>query len=182
MLQKGLNQLIELWNMEPSDEQKKIIRKLRLWYSIAIPVILIGIVTGLFFYFHSTMPSRRLMMQLQRAKNLAQLEKILRNSTVKLSDDRMAEVYISCAMAAFTDKDYDESCKLLQKVIDSNSHPELKASARYEMANACFLSGKIQEGVQHLDTLLRSPEIPREFKDKALEMRQYVNAELGLRK
>ena len=161
-----------------SEEQNKMIRKLRLCYSIAVPVILLVTVAGWIFHLNSTMPSRRLVMQLQRAKNSAQLEQILRESSIKLDEDRLAEVYINCALAAFTDKDYDEACKLLRKVIQSKAHPDLRASARYELANACFLAGYIQEGFQQLNTLLRDSEVPREFKKKAQEMQQFINREL----
>ena len=161
-----------------SEEQYKMIRKLRLYYSIAVPVILLLTVTGWIIHLNSTMPSRSLVMQLQRAKNSAQLEQILRESSINLDADRLAEVYINCALAAFTDKDYDEACKLLQNVIRSKAHPELRASARYELANACFLAGHIQEGFQQLNVLLSDPEVPQEFKEKAQEIQQFVNREL----
>ena len=160
------------------EEQNKTVRKLRLCYSIAVPVILVLALAGWIIYLYSTMPSRRLVMQLQRAKNSAQLEQILRESSIKLDDDRLAEVYINCALAAFTDKDYNEACKLLQKVIQSKAHPELRASARYEFANACFLAGRIQEGFQQIDILLNDPDVPQDFKEKAREMQQFVKAEL----
>ena len=161
------------------DDSKEHNKKLRLCYSIAVPVILLLAVVGWIFYLNSTMPSRRLIMQLQRAKTSAQLEQILRESPVKLDDNRLAEVYINCALAAFTDKDYDEACKLLQKVIQSKAHPDFRASARLEFANACFLAGRIQEGFQQLNILLSDPDVPQEFKLKAQEIQQFVNRELN---
>ncbi|MBQ9771357.1 MAG: hypothetical protein IJW23_05985 [Lentisphaeria bacterium] len=161
-----------------SEDQNKVIRKLRLYYSIAVPVILIAAVAGWIFYLYSTMPARRLMMQLRRAKNSAQMEQILSSSSVKLDENQLAEVYINSALTAFVDKDYDEACKLLRKVIQSKAHPDLRASARYELANACFLAGHIQEGFQQIDILLKDPEVPQEFKSKAQEMQQFINKEL----
>ena len=161
-----------------SEEQKKVIRKLRFYYSIAVPVILVSVVAGWIFYLYSTMPARRLMMQLRRAKNSMQMEQILNSSSVKLDEDQLAEVYINSALTSFIDKDYDEACKLLRKVIHSNAHPDLRASARYELANACFLAGYFQEGFQQINILLKDPEVPQDLKGKAQEMQQFINKEL----
>ena len=165
--------------MDQNTEKQKIsIRKLRLWYSIAVPVLLLIAAICYGLYLASTMPERSLMMQLQRAKNLEQLEQILNESNVKLDEDRIAEVYINCALAAFTDKDYDESIKLLRKVVQSKAHPELRCSAQLELANSCFLAGYYQEGVQQIDALLKDPEAPPEFKEKARKMLQFVKTEM----
>lgn len=117
-------------------------------------------------------------MQLRRAKTVVQIEKILSKSPVRLSDDRMAEVYFNCAVNAFNMKNYDESCNILQKVLQSDAHPELKGSAHLEIANARFLSGRFQEGFSQLKLLQQSPEIPAVYKSKGIELEQYVRAEI----
>lgn len=149
------------------DKKQQTIRKVRFYYSIIVAVSVLIMIAGYICYLISTMPTRRLMMQLQRAKNAAQIENILQKSTVRLSDDRMAEVYINCAMNAFNEKKYEESICLLRKVIQSNAHPEFKGMSQLELANAYILMGDYQKGINELDLLIASKEIPDEFKIKA---------------
>ena len=152
------------------------IKKMRKYYSIIAPLILCAVAGISVFLVHSSIPERRLMMQLRRAKTLDQVETIRKNSGGTLSDDRMAEVYFSCALATFARKDYEESFKLLRKVLESEAHIEFKATAQFELANAYFLAGKFQEGLRELELLAASPSTPPEIREKAVILQQRVRA------
>ena len=165
---------------ESSEQRETSLKKLRICYSVTVSAVLLSAFIGWGIYLHSTMPERQLMMQLRRARTVDQIDSLLKKSPVTLSDDRMAEVYFNCAVNAFNGKNYDESCRILQKVLQSSAHPELKGSAHLEIANACFLAGRYHDGFQQLKILWKSPEIPREYKTKGYELEQYMKA--GLRK
>ena len=97
---------------EITEQRQMILRKLRIGYSITVPVLLLAAFFGWGLYLRSTMPARQLMMQLRRAKTAAQIESLMAKSSLRLPDDRMAEVYFNCAVNAFNGKDYDESSAL----------------------------------------------------------------------
>ena len=164
---------------EITEQRQMILRKLRIGYSITVPVLLLAAFFGWGLYLRSTMPARQLMMQLRRAKTAAQIESLMAKSSLRLPDDRMAEVYFNCAVNAFNGKDYDESCRILQKVLDSDAHPELKGSAHLEIANARFLAGRHQDGFQQLEKLWKSPEIPAEYKTQGYELERYMKSGAG---
>ena len=160
--------------MEQYSEQ--FIRKIRKYYSITVPVILCISLGITILTMANSMPERRLMMQLRRAKNLSQIEAILQKSNCRLSDDRMAEVYFNCALGTFARKDYQESFRLLRKVLNSEAHVDFKATAQFELANAYFLAGQFQEGLAELDALIKAPETPQDIREKAVLLQQRVGA------
>ena len=158
--------------MNQLDQHQKIVQSIRNKYNLIVPIVLTICSLAFLIYLNSTMPERRLKVQLKRVKTLSQLEKILHKSSVKLNDDSMAEIYFNCALLAFVDKEYIEACKLLQKVVDSQAHIVFRSSALYEMANSYYLAGDINSFSKCLNKLINSPDTPQDIKDKALLTQQ----------
>ncbi|MBE6375110.1 MAG: hypothetical protein E7050_01475 [Lentisphaerae bacterium] len=143
------------------------LHKVRLYYSICAVLLIMGGTAGVFWYFYSSLDTRKTMALLSKAKTLQQIDRIIADSKHQLSDEKMAEIYSQCAVNAFNRKDYTECKKLLYRIIDSQAHIEYISSAKLELAYIFRMEGNFGEETSLLKSIINNPSSPSEIRIKA---------------
>lgn len=157
-----------------SDELQKKIKTLRTIYSIAAVVMLLLAAITVYILLQSSMVSRRIMLQMNRAQDSVELMAAYKINWRLISDDQLAEVCIKKAMEEFGRKNYKESRKYLKIVIDSDAHIESRSSALFESANLCFHEGDYAGGIKYLEQLINDRKTPDDFRIQAVQLREQI--------
>lgn len=133
-------------------------------YNITVLLLLLISFAGLYFWTQKTLKERRTLLRLKSAKTDEALEYTLKTLPEKPSPDYMAQLYSERALIHFNQKKYDLFRSTMQHMIDLPLPPKLHFRGRIDQSYSYFMEQRNNEGREHLQDILKEPELPVELR------------------